>query len=73
MFFQSLTYFNLDRCGDKENPVATFVANVFVTLDYAAIKRRALYIPNIDLLFVVKQLVTGHLLSKKGFWPNPNW
>jgi len=36
-FFQSLTYINLDKCGDKEAAVATFVANVFITLDYAGL------------------------------------
>ncbi len=28
---------NLDKCGDKGSPVATFVANVFITLDNAGI------------------------------------
>jgi len=31
---------NLDKCGDKGAPVATFVANVFITLDNADLDRR---------------------------------
>ncbi len=31
---QSLSWCNFDKCGDKEAPVATFVANVSITLDY---------------------------------------
>jgi hypothetical protein len=37
MSHQSLPECNLDKCGDKGAPVATFVANVFITLYYAVL------------------------------------
>jgi hypothetical protein len=33
----------LDKCGNKGAPVATFVANAFITLDNAALKYKEMY------------------------------
>jgi hypothetical protein len=37
--FSGLSQCISNKCGDKEAPVATFVANVFLTLDTAALSR----------------------------------
>jgi hypothetical protein len=49
IFFKSLTQSIANKCGNKEAPIATFVANAFLPLDTAALKQAKEYVTANDI------------------------